>query len=300
MVDGKGEEGTGRSWLKRLLGNRAAPHSDPSQPPKKIPITEVVHLSVKEMLLAFIEDEDYAIATGKQGYLWPSHHGLIASSILKAGWHLSEDQRTQAYFHYLRLNKLPPALPQGEFSHLVTAYRKIIPILDSSSAYLARRHILLFCFGFDERGSLPDGATTNPEQLKDFTKFIVQCQKYTSLPGQRAKVKNFTAFAHHSERLYQTLKHLGYRYDRRYGDTIWSIDLVFWGMVLTILLNEKRGTDLLHDFLRGDYKISFRDKNLPLLHMTAQAVLTAKTVPNPLYQDLVDQLALASANAGLS
>jgi hypothetical protein len=133
--------------------------------------------------------------------------------------------------------------------------------------------------------------TANAGQLKDYMKLVNQCLKYSHLPGQRAKVKNFAPFAHHGERLYQTLKHLGYHHDRRYGDKIWSIDLAFWGMVLTILLNEKRRADLLHDLLEGAFNIPFRDKILSLLHQTVQAVLTAYPTTDARFLDLVARLA---------
>src|SRR5690349_16858861 len=82
-----------------------------------------------------------------------------------------------------RIPRLPPSLPESEFPQLVAAYRELLPLLDQSTGYLARRHELLFCFGFDETGILPEGATTSAEQLKDYIKLITQCQKYTSLPG---------------------------------------------------------------------------------------------------------------------
>ena len=100
-----------------------------------------------------------------------------------------------------------PDVPDKELPHLVAGYRKLIPLLDTSAARMAERHRLLFGFGFDEEGTLADGATADAKQLKDYVKLIAHCTKYSHLPGQRAKIQNFGPYAHHGERLYQTLAH---------------------------------------------------------------------------------------------
>lgn len=228
---------------------------------------------LQTLLLTFIADEDAALAADRQGQFWPRNHGLISSAVHKAKTCLPTSKRERLYFHLLRLRQQPPDLPDGEYPHLVASYRMLAPFMDSRVAYLARRHILLFCFGFDNAGMLLGGETADATELKSYAKFIAHCLKYSHLPGQRAKIDKFKPFAPLGERLYQTLKHLGYHHDRRYGPEAYNAtDLTFWGMVLTILLTKERRADLIKDMLEGDYDIPKRDDQLSILHACVEAV----------------------------
>jgi hypothetical protein len=249
-------------------------------------------LDLQTILSTFIKDEDAALKSGHQGPFWPMNHYRIRNAILKADQLLESTDRQKLYFHYLRLSGQVPVVSNNELPHHVEGYRRLLPLLDTSQADLARRHNLLFVFGFDEKGALPDGTIGNAKQLKDYLKLTAQCAKYTNLSAQRAKLQNFGAHTHHAERLYQTLRHLGYCHDRRYGPDIYSVtDLSFWGMVLVILLHEGRRVDLLHDFLEGGYSIPQKDKHFAILHATAEAVLSTHPAIDERFRKLAEQLA---------
>jgi hypothetical protein len=245
------------------------------------------------LLLTFIADEDAAIRMGQWGQLWPSHHYSIRAAVSEASRYLEPADRQQLYFHLLRVTGGIPDVPDKELPHLVAGYRKLIPLLDTSAARMAERHRLLFGFGFDEEGTLADGATADAKQLKDYVKLIAHCTKYSHLPGQRAKIQNFGPYAHHGERLYQTLAHLGYCRNKRHSPEIYydTTNLLFWGMVLVVLLHEGRRADLLRDLLSGIYLIPEKDSHLKLLHGHVQAVLPTVPVADRRFHDLAEQLA---------
>ncbi len=245
------------------------------------------------LLSTFIADEDAAVRAGQWGQLWPSHHHLIRAAASKASQYLEPADRQQLYFHLLRVSGGIPEVPDKELPHLVAGYRKLIPLLDTSAARMADRHKLLFGFGFDEEGTLADGATADAKQLKDYVKLIAHCTKYSHLPGQRAKIQNFKPYAHHGERLFQTLSHLGYCHNKRHDPEAYyrTTDLLFWGMVLVVLLHEGRRADLLRDLLSGIYLIPEKDLHLTLLHGHVQAVLPTVPVADRCFHELADQLA---------
>lgn len=246
---------------------------------------------IMPLLSTFIADEDEALGTGRQGQFWPTKHYLVTEALSKAEHHLEPADRQQAYCHYMRLSGLIPTTSDAEFPHLVAAYRKLLPLLDTRDAGLTRRHLLLFCFGFDENGALPDGVTSRGKDLRSYLKLTAHCLKYSHLPGQRAKVQSFRSYAHFGERIYQTLKHLGYYCQRQYGpDNATTTDLLFWGMVLVVLLHEGRRADLVDDFLHGAHAIPHRDKHLATLNKTLQSVLSEGSIEDARFRDLAEQL----------
>jgi hypothetical protein len=169
-----------------------------------------------------------------------------------------------------------PAVSEKEFPVLVEAYRALLTKIDASgSGHLAGRLPLLFCFGFDEQGELPSGPTTTAADLKARLKLVTQAGKYSNLPGQRDKLKNFLPFAADAEQVLETLRHLRYRLTRRAdsASSSFSISLVFWGFVLTGLLSEKTRLALVEDMLGDTYALPEQHRYLAILHETAQAVM---------------------------
>ncbi|HEY8382269.1 MAG TPA: hypothetical protein VIL09_08980 [Microvirga sp.] len=244
------------------------------------------------LLADFIAEEDAALETGLQGQLWPGKHYLITAALPKADTWLAPADREKLYFHSMRLSGTIPVVSDSELPHLVAAYRTLIPLLDTSRSHLARRHQLLFTFGFDEAGAIPDGVTTSTSRLKEFTKLTAYCLKFTNLPAQRTKLQGFRPYAPLGERAYQTLKHLGYRHERRYGlESYGTTDLLFWGMVLVVLLHEGRRADLIHDFLSDEHLVPQRDQYLPLLHASVETVVSVDCPVDPRFLDLAGQLA---------
>jgi len=244
------------------------------------------------LLSTFIADEDQAMVTEQQGLFWAMNRSLIQAALPKAPRHLTPADRQRVYFHFLRMEGRIPVVPDKELPHLVEGYRGLLPWLDTSQAKLAQRHALLFGFGFDDTGTLADGATESSQQLKDYVRFMYHCTKYWNLAGQEAKIRNFSPYAHHGERAYQTLAHLGYYHDRQYGpESSRTADRLFWGMVIVILLHEGRRVDLLLDLLDGRHLVPHRDEHLALLHRYVQTVLAAVPIADKRFRALAERLA---------
>lgn len=232
-------------------------------------------LDPSTLLTRFIEDEDAALAAGRQGKFWSSNHHEISPLIAKADRHLDPAQRLRLYGHALRVAGTIPTVSEKEFPLLVDAYRAALPRLDASGGYLAGRLPLLLSFGFDEQGALPSGQTASAADLKTHLKLVAQIGKYTNLPGQRDKLKNFLPFAAESERVLETFRHLRYRLTRKDegAPESWSVDLLFWGFVLVGLLSASTRTALVEDMLGATYALPHPERHLAILHETVQAVL---------------------------
>lgn len=230
---------------------------------------------IEALCRAFIADEDEALQQERQGHFWPQNHHLLGPHAAKLPAALTPDQRTRFYFHYLRVAGGIPAVSNKELPLLRDAYRQVLPLQDRGyPVNSSERHINLLVFGFDESGSLPIGETSTATDLKTRLKLVSQLGKYTTLPNQRAKKVKFAPFAEDGERILQLLRHLRYRHDRRYGDDLYdTVNLRFWGMVLTALLNPEVRTELVRDMLDGDMAFPNRETHLDILHKTVQAVL---------------------------
>jgi hypothetical protein len=227
-----------------------------------------------KLLAAFLADEEAAFARDEQGSFWPSNHHRITPAAAKAETALAPEERVRFYFHFMRVSGEPPAASEKEFSLIVDAYRLLLAHIDDGFPNMAKRHVLLFHFGFDEAGALPSGATKSMKEIKARQKALQQIRKYTMIETQQEKAANFLPFAGEGVRILETLRHLGYRPDRRYGDEVYvHIELVFWGMVLIALTSRAARPELARDFLDGGYVIPKREQHLDILRGSAQAVL---------------------------
>lgn len=226
-----------------------------------------------EILRSFIADEDQALAADRQGRFWPSNHHMIRPLAARPGVDLTPDERTRFYAHFIRVSGEIPAVPDKEMPPLIDAYRSLLPRIDGrGAAFLARRHVLLFAFGFDETGPLPSGTTTMAKDLKARLKTVTQIGKYTSLPAQRDKKASFLPFNDEAPRLLETLRHLAYRHDRRYADDLYDVlNLAFWGMVLIVLQHRSTRTELLRDML-DRYELPQTERQLAILDQTVVTV----------------------------
>ncbi len=252
---------------------------------------------VFELIEAFLADEDAAFAEGVVGQFWSSNHHRIRPLVGRIADLLDSDARPAFYLYFMCRTGEIPAVSEDELPFLIDGYRRLLPFIDQpDKAHLARRHVMLFAFGFDESGALASGETRSAKELKARLKLLTQTSKYTSLPAQWEKRANFLPFASEAERLLQTFRHLGYRHDRRFGDELYDImNLTFWGMVLIVLSNELTRADLLHDMLNGDYGLMQRDKHLGIFHKAVRAVV-ADTEPEDIrFRDLADRLAAIEA-----
>jgi hypothetical protein len=232
--------------------------------------------SERDLLRTFISDEDAAFADRRQGKFWPANHHRIAPLATKISGLLDDaGQRTAFYFHFMRIACGPPAVNDKEMPLLLDAYRRMLPFLDLKGIIqMSDRHKLLFTFGFDDTGTLPTGETQSAAALKIRLKLLNQIGSYTSMPAQRGKKAKFVAFAGEAGRLLETLRHLEYRHDRRYGEDLYDVtNLHFWGMVFVCLLNKNTRAEIVADMLEGRYELMRRDEQITMLHRYVETVL---------------------------
>jgi hypothetical protein len=245
-----------------------------------------------ELLRTFLADETKAFPERRQGKFWPLNHHWISPLVTRAHKLLDEDERTDLYFHFMRVTGNVPAVSEKEMPLLLDAYGRLLPVMDIGGIIqMARRHEFLFVFGFDDTGVLASGKTSAAEALKLRRKLIRQVTIYTNLPGQlKSKVK-FVSFADEAVRILETLRHLAYRHDRRYGDDLYDVvNLSFWGMVFTGLLNKSTRADLTADMLEGKYDLARRDEQIAILNRFVEAVLPDVEPEEERFRSLASQL----------
>ncbi|MFV0333309.1 MAG: hypothetical protein ACK5JR_04480 [Tropicimonas sp.] len=228
-----------------------------------------------DLLQSFIADANAAFAEGRAGQFWPRNHHRLRPLAGKLGRLIEPQERVDFYFHFMRLNGVAIAVREPEMPLMTEAYRRLVPLFDEGGTVgIARRHVMLFLFGFDETGSLPDGETRSAAEMKARLRLIAQAGKYTSLPAQRSRKSGFLPFVDQAPRCLQALRHLGYDHDRRYGDESYNYtDLDFWGMVLVCLLNRETRSDVVSDMTSGGYSLKFPEQHAANLHRSVEAVL---------------------------
>lgn len=228
-----------------------------------------------DILREFIADEDRAFAERRQGKFWPRNHYLVSPLATKASKFLAPEEVVDFFFHYLRVTGAVPAVGEKDVQPLIEAYRRLLPHLDIGGVIqMAGRPEMLFIFGFDDTGTLPSGITGSAKELKERIKLVTQVGNYTSQPGQRDKMPRFARFADQAGRVLETLQHLHYWHDRRYGEDLYDIaNLSFWGMVFIALLNETTRPALLADMFEGRYELVKRDQQMTMLNRYVETVL---------------------------
>ena len=213
-----------------------------------------------KLLSDFIADETLAFAEGRQGSFWPSNHHRIKPAATQAAC-LAPEGRVRFYFHYMRVTGNIPGVSASELPHLVAAYRELLP-------HLGLRHRIkpLFCFGFDEHGPLSDDAAATAATFPARLKALAQCDRYASLPAQRANIDKFRPFGGEAEHILLTFRRLGYRYSG-------SLNLTFWGLALIALLDRAVRTRLVSEILDGGFDFPEEPSQLAALDDTVRAVL---------------------------
>ncbi|MFC2253932.1 hypothetical protein ACETRX_30160 [Labrys portucalensis] len=227
------------------------------------------------LLRNFLDDENQAFSERRQGQFWPSNHYQISPLATKVSGLLDPSERTDFYFHFMRVTGSVPSVDDKEMPLLLDAYKRILPFLDLGGIIqMSRRHTLLFVFGFDDTGVLPSGEAISAKALKARLKLIAQVDNYTTQPAQREKKARFVPFADQAGRILETFRHLGYRHDRRYGEDLYDVtNLSFWGMVFIGLLNKSTRADLVTDMVEGKYDLMQQDEQIAMLHRYVEAVL---------------------------
>lgn len=247
-----------------------------------------------ELLRTFIADENEAFPERRQGKFWPQNHYRISPLSTKADRLLDPNERTDFYFHFMRVTGDVPPVSDKEMPLLLDAYKRLLPFLDLGGVIqMARRHIVLFVFGFDDMGVLPSGETTSAKALKTRLKLTAQVNNYATQPAQREKKAKFAVFADQAARILETLRHLGYRHDRPYGEEdLYDVtSLSFWGMIFIGLLNKSTRAAFVADMVEGKYDLLRRDEQIAMLHSYVEAVLPDLEQDEEHFRSLAQRLA---------
>lgn len=235
----------------------------------------VVYDSPEALLSAFIDSEEQALLDQVQGDVFPLVHYSIKKLLPKAHRYLSREDVVRCYCHWLRVTTSIPLLPDGEFPCLIEAYERFLTLDEYVSEY--ERSYYLFCFGYGRDVSLTSGKTTNMAQVKDYRKVMEHPFKYTSLPGQRAKVQGFKQFTPYAERIYEILPFC--RNDM----------LAYWGLLLIVLLSPSTQNRMLDDFFNGKWVLGADEYSR--LQQTVEAILPFCESDEHRFADLLSRLA---------
>ncbi|MCL4065849.1 hypothetical protein M3484_04630 [Pseudomonas sp. GX19020] len=94
-----------------------------------------------DLLRQFLADETESFAQKRQGKFWPRNHHRLRPLLPKAAALLDPAEYEDLRFHLLRVTGGAPAVAQKDISSLLTAYRRLIPHLDTGGIIqMARRH----------------------------------------------------------------------------------------------------------------------------------------------------------------
>ncbi len=231
-----------------------------------------------EILHAFIRDEEEALGAGRnQGHFWTMNHHRIGPLVPQAGKLLDGNREAieALYFHLMRRAGGIPAHPKSEPAHLIAAYQKVLPIIDTPVLNALPRHTSLYIFGFDDMGALPDAGSSEITDFISRMKIVAQVGKYSTMPAQRKAQPRFEPFLDAAPRILRTLQHLNYRHDRRYPhrDDIYNYtDLRFWGLVLITLMAQSTRADTLEGFLDAIPGLPKSTDHLDVLHAYVGAI----------------------------
>ncbi|WP_226549573.1 hypothetical protein [Celeribacter naphthalenivorans] len=219
---------------------------------------------------AFIADE----GTDTKPKFWTMNHHHIVPIAAKLARDLEPEERITFYRHYLRRANIAPAVPQGEIPLLIEGYKQLLPDMTGPEPLIFPRLVGLYLFGFDATGALPSSGLDTAKELKARLKTLTQCHRYTSLPGQRAKLERFRPFIPEAPRLLAVLRHTEYLgLSAPEGETFNMVDLTFWAMMLTVALAPETRTGLCHDLSAVPPDTPRQQKFLTTLHKTLETVM---------------------------
>lgn len=248
----------------------------------------------KELLAMFVRLSDNVETADEASEFWASNHHLISPLVPRAD-KLLDAESHEALLHQLMRQTFTiwPA-PKSHFERIVSAYRRILPMLDDPARNSLRRHVGLFLFGFDDIGSLSSGPTPAAQDYESYRKFLVYAASFANIPAQWKKSGKFREFSDLAPRMLETLRRLAYKHDRFYpGDpTLYDrTDLVFWAMALVVAMAPGLGGELLADLLDENLALPCKDAQLETLSRLVAAVRPAIAPDEAQFHALADKLA---------
>lgn len=191
-----------------------------------------------ELIRAFIQDEEQAYIDDVQGHFYPSNHHHINPQLKKLPAGLSAEEITSLYYHLLRLGQIIDPGKEQYFPLLQEAYKRLYAIIDERYPRNVF-HRLEAVFLED----VPDYAT-----YLRYRAVILQCNKYSNLPGMRGKPDKFMPYAQDEQiinRVIYSLQRIGFKHN---GPLV--SNFTFWGFIFMLLLT--KNVQIVKDFINTD------------------------------------------------
>lgn len=197
----------------------------------------------RELLLAYIEDEDKALIQNRQGKLYPSMHYQIKKELKKLFKLLTPQESRRFCYHYLRLGSFIRPQSEADLEIIKAAYLETFEWREKGyDKPYYDLFVAIMVFGFSDQKQI-DG----PQDVESYNKYLKvlgQVSAYTSLRTMIKKIDRFEPYADDETalRILQCMQAVDYYhkpFDGRYEQYYKVYDLEFWGMVIILLLNPK-------------------------------------------------------------
>jgi hypothetical protein len=146
----------------------------------------------EEILLQFITDEALALSRNGQSSFWTMNHYRIKSLIARAHKVLDEESLVDFFFHLLRLNYPPSLKGEAEFQALLTAYRRMTPLLAQRYPRNSLPRLKgLVLFGFNDLGELPAEPPLTLEHYQEYLALWRYLDSFSHVTGMLKKRPKF-------------------------------------------------------------------------------------------------------------
>lgn len=184
------------------------------------------------LVRAFIANEEQAFNADEQGKFYPSNHHHLKEILKSIPGDLTDEEIAAMYYHLLRLGNLL-TVKEKHYPLLQQAYLRLLPVLEMSyPRNMFHRLEMMFLFNTSEEGIVQTGY----EDYQRYREVIMQCNKYTNLPGMRSKPAKFQPYAEDEvivARIIDALQRIGFQHN---GPLV--SNFTFWGFIFILLLNK--------------------------------------------------------------
>ena len=218
----------------------------------------IVSMEKIEIIRQFIADEDIALAQNEQGGFYPSNHHHLSGAIKKLPKEISDDEVVMLYFHLLRLGSRLKPVDEKQFLLQQRAFEKLLPIIDLGyPRNMFSKFEMAFLFDAIAEEDTARVFQTGYAEYLQYHEVILQCNKYTNLPGMRGKPDKFLPYSQ-MDGIVARIIHTLHRMEFLHHGPLTS-NSTFWGFMFILMLN--KGTEALNTLATfADPKTDLPDK----------------------------------------
>ncbi len=229
---------------------------------------------------------------------YSTHHHLMGDAAKGALGSLSADERGEYYYYCLLYRgRMLQNVRQADLSLALQAYDRYLANASKNYHARAKRHEMLLLTGYDDLAALPSGRVSDIAEIKRRERLLTLIERYTHMPGMRAKAAKFQALAGSHGRLAGEVLH--HRRHRGPQVTIGgpdeqvlynAADLTFWGLVFCALFEPAARGQLLHEMWENTHDLPQHDQHLSTLNQFVQAIIELGTSMHPVLDDYGQKL----------